>query len=75
MAAVPNSQTAQKWIINVVMMTGQYGLDDVSLSTPCIVENCGVESALELHLNATEQKALEAFVTILQRAYSTLQPT
>jgi hypothetical protein len=38
-------------------------------------ELCGVESALELHLNATEQKVLEASVAILQRAYATLQPT
>ncbi len=56
------------------LMTGQYGLHDVSLSTPCIVGNCGVESALELHLNTAEQKALEASAAgSLQRAYTTLQ--
>ena len=55
-------------------MTGQYGLHDVSLSTPCIVGNCGVESVLELHLNNAEQKALEASAAVLKHAYTTLQP-
>ena len=55
------------------LMTGQYGLHDVSLSTPCIVGCGGVESVLELHLNAAEQKALEASAAILKRAYTQLQ--
>jgi L-lactate dehydrogenase len=54
------------------LMIGQYGLHDVSLSTPCIVGNCGVESAIELHLNAAEQKALEASAAVLQHAYAQL---
>jgi len=57
------------------LMAGQYGLYDVSLSTPCIVGNCGVESVLELHLNEAEQKNLEASAGILQRAHSQLQTT
>jgi L-lactate dehydrogenase len=56
------------------LMTGQYGLHNVSLSTPCIVGNCGVESVLELHLNDAEQKALEASAAVLKHAYTTLQP-
>jgi L-lactate dehydrogenase len=55
------------------LMTGQYGLRDVSLSTPCIVGNCGVESVVELRLNAAEQKALEASAAVLQNAYAQLQ--
>jgi L-lactate dehydrogenase len=55
------------------LMTGQYGLHNISLSTPCIVGCDGVESVIELHLNAAEQKALEASAAVLQRAYSTLQ--
>ena len=54
------------------LMNGQYGLRDVSLSTPCIVGGCGVESALELLLSADEQKALEASAAILQQAYAKL---
>jgi L-lactate dehydrogenase len=55
------------------LMNGQYGLNDVALSTPCIVGNCGVELALELRLNESEQKALEASAAVLQRAYAQLQ--
>jgi L-lactate dehydrogenase len=54
------------------LMTGQYGLHDVSLSTPCIIGCSGVESVIELRLNASEQKDLEASATVLQHAYSTL---
>jgi L-lactate dehydrogenase len=56
------------------LMTGQYGLNEVSLSTPCIVGSCGVESILELRLNAAEQNALEASAAVLKHAYSQLQP-
>jgi L-lactate dehydrogenase len=55
------------------LMTGQYGFHNVSLSTPCIIGCGGVESVIELHLNAAEQKALEASAAILQRAYAQLQ--
>jgi L-lactate dehydrogenase len=55
------------------LMTGQYGLHDVSLSTPCIVGCGGVEVVIELHLNTAEQKALEASAAILKRAYAQLQ--
>ena len=55
------------------LMNGQYGLHDVSLSTPCIVGNCGVELALELRLNEAEQQALETSAAVLQRAYAQLQ--
>ena len=56
------------------LMTGQYGLRDVALSTPCIVGCGGVESVIELHLSAGEQKALEASAAILKNAYTALQP-
>ena len=57
------------------LMTGQYGLHDVSLSTPCIVGCSGVESVIELHLNAAEQKDLEASAAVLKHAYAQLQPS
>jgi L-lactate dehydrogenase len=50
------------------LMTGQYGVRDVSLSTPCIVGCGGVETVIELRLNATEQKALEASADVLKHA-------
>jgi L-lactate dehydrogenase len=55
------------------MMTGQYGLKEVSLSTPCIVGNCGVETVLELRLNQAEQTSLEASAAVLKHAYAQLQ--
>jgi L-lactate dehydrogenase len=54
------------------LMTGQYGLRDVALSTPCIIGRGGIESVIELHLNPAEQKALEDSAAILQRAYASL---
>lgn len=54
------------------VMTGQYGLRDVALSTPCIVGDCGVESALELQLDEAEHQALRESGAILQHAYSQL---
>jgi L-lactate dehydrogenase len=54
------------------LITGQYGLHDVSLSTPCIVGECGVETVIELRLNPDEQQALEHSATILKEAYAQL---
>jgi L-lactate dehydrogenase len=55
------------------LMTGQYGLQDVSLSTPCVVGRGGIESVIELHLNRAEQKALEASAAVLKHAYNSLE--
>jgi L-lactate dehydrogenase len=60
-------------LIVSTLMTGQYGLHDVALSTPCIVGCGGVEAVIELHLNKPEQKALEASADVLQQAYSKLE--
>jgi L-lactate dehydrogenase len=54
------------------LMAGQYGLRDVSLSTPCIVGSRGVESVIELRLNPDEQNALENSAAILKEAYAQL---
>jgi L-lactate dehydrogenase len=61
-------------LIVSTLMTGQYGLRDVALSTPCVVGCGGVESVIELHLNNEEQKALEASAVVLKHAYTALQP-
>jgi L-lactate dehydrogenase len=60
-------------LIVSTLMTGQYGLHDVALSTPCIVGCSGVESVIELHLNKAEHKALEASAAVLQQAYAKLE--
>jgi len=54
------------------LMTGQYGLRDVCLSTPCVIGKSGVERVIELRLDETEQKALEHSADTLRRAYSGL---
>jgi L-lactate dehydrogenase len=54
------------------LMTGQYGLRDVALSTPCVVGRSGIESVIELHLSESEHQALEASAAILRRAYANL---
>lgn len=55
------------------LITGQYGLQDVSLSTPCTVGSCGVQSVLELPLNPAEQQALEQSAGILKQAIASLK--
>ncbi len=55
------------------LMTGQYGLHDVCLSTPCVVGRQGLEVILELPLNEPEREAIEASAAVLQRAYAQLQ--
>lgn len=56
------------------LMTGQYGLRDVCLSTPCIIGKSGVEMVLQLRLDEAEQKALERSAETLQAAYARLHP-
>ena len=55
------------------LTTGQYGLHDVSFGTPCVIGNRGVESVLELHLDAEEQKALEHSAGVLKHAFAQLK--
>lgn len=59
-------------LIVSTMLTGQYGLRNVSLSTPCIVGSCGVETVLELRLDE-EQRSLEASAAVLKHSYAHLQ--
>jgi len=53
-------------------MTGQYGLRDVCLSTPCVIGKSGVERVIELRLDGSEQKSLEHSADTLRRAYAGL---
>jgi len=57
------------------LMTGQYGLRDVCLSTPCIVGKSGVETVLELRLDEMERKALKHSAETLQGTYARLYTT
>jgi L-lactate dehydrogenase len=50
------------------LIEGQYGLRDVALSTPCVVGRNGIETAIELRLDAGEQAALERSAGVLKDA-------
>jgi L-lactate dehydrogenase len=54
------------------LMTGQYGLHDVCIGSPCVIGENGVESVHELRLDLAEQKALEASAAVLRHAYAQL---
>jgi L-lactate dehydrogenase len=54
------------------LMTGQYGLHDVCLSTACVVGKSGVERVIELRLDEAEQQALEHSAAILRAAFAGL---
>ena len=43
-----------------IMLQGEYGLDDVALSLPCVVGRCGVERVLTPQLTADENARLVA---------------
>ena len=60
-------------LIVSTLMTGQYGLREVALSTPCVIGCGGVESVIELRLNNAEQKALQASAAILQQTFAKLE--
>lgn len=47
------------------LLRGQYGLDNVCLSVPCVVGSNGIERVIEARLNDTEQKALARSAGIL----------
>jgi L-lactate dehydrogenase len=55
------------------LLTGQYGLRDVCLSTPCVIGASGVETVLELHLDEAEHKALHHSAGLLQDAIAQLK--
>ncbi len=49
----------EKSVLTVsIVLEGEYGLSDVSLSVPCIISQSGVERILEANLSSEEMKAL-----------------
>ena len=49
-----------------VVLQGEYGLEDVALSVPCIVGEDGIEKVLEFELSEPEKKKLKASADSLQ---------
>lgn len=55
------------------MMRGQYGIEGVYLSLPCVVGTGGVERVIELQLDEREREGLRASATVLQRTLDSLR--
>lgn len=55
------------------MLSGQYGIEDVYLSLPCVVGRRGVERIIELPLNEQERAGLYASVEVLRRTLKELR--
>lgn len=49
-----------------VMLKGEYGLDDICLSVPCLVSKDGVEKVLVAELSEAEQRALQHSASVLE---------
>ncbi|NRB52562.1 MAG: L-lactate dehydrogenase [Saprospiraceae bacterium] len=55
-----------------ILLKGEYGLEDVCLSVPCIVSRNGVEQVLLADLTAEEAEALQHSATVLKESMSGL---
>lgn len=53
-------------------LNGEFGINGISLSVPCIVSNTGVQKILKRKLPLSEQKALESSAETLHKAMETL---
>ena len=56
-----------------VQLKGEYGLDDVCLSVPCVVSRNGMEKILVADLSEAEQKALHHSASVLKESMAGLQ--
>ena len=66
----------QRSVLTVsTVLDGEYGLDDICLSVPCIVSGQGVERVVEANLSAGELDALSRSASILREAMAELRPS
>ena len=64
----------QKSVLTVsTMLDGEYGLQDICLSVPCIVSGGGVEKIIESRLPESELNALHASAEVLRGAIEELE--
>ncbi len=56
-----------------LLLQGEYGLDDVCLSVPCVVGESGVERIITAPLSEAEQMGLETSAKILKQTFSSLK--
>ena len=55
------------------LLEGEFGLNDVCLSVPCIVSDGGVNKIISSHLNVTEIEALNRSAEILRQSVNSLE--
>lgn len=55
------------------LTTGQYGIEDIYLSLPCVVGRNGVEKVIEISLNDKEKKGLIASAKVLSKTLEKIQ--
>ena len=60
------ARDSKKIIPLSTVLTGQYGLENIALSLPCILGRNGVESVIDLPLTLEEQSALNVSATTLK---------
>ena len=51
------------------LLNGEYGLDDVCLSVPCIINRKGIKSIVETTLDQSEERALKKSAEIIRDTY------
>ena len=51
------------------LLNGEYGLNDVCLSVPCIINRKGIKSIVETTLDQSEEKALKNSAEIIRDTY------
>jgi len=51
------------------LLNGEYGLDDICLSVPCIINRKGIKSIVETALDQSEEKALKKSAEIIRDTY------
>lgn len=54
-------------------MDGEYGLHDVFIGNPCIINHSGVKAVLELSLQENETEKLKLSAQVLQESYNSLK--
>lgn len=54
-------------------MDGEYGLHDVFIGNPCIINHSGVKAVLELSLQENETEKLKHSAQVLQESYNSLK--
>ena len=56
-----------------VLLEGEYGINDVYLSVPTIINQIGAKEIVEIKLDAKEEEALKASADVVSSYYDALK--